>query len=76
MPFTLTSDSQFKIISGDLSFPLVYIETSKKYLLTYQSREEEDAKNKTRKIIYSYKYSEIGTSVKSPENYIKLSNFN
>ena len=57
MPFTLTSDSQFKIICGDLSNPLIYIETARKYLLTYQSREEEDQKNKTKRVIYTYKYS-------------------
>jgi hypothetical protein len=46
MPFTLTSDSKFRIISGDIEFPLIYIETSKKYLLTYQPKEpQEESKN-------------------------------
>jgi hypothetical protein len=74
MPLLPTTSSKLRIISGDPEYPLIYMETSKKYLLTYQIKEDEEGKpdNQTQRPTYTYKYAQIGSDMKSPELHVNL----
>lgn len=68
-PVILNSDNKLKIVNGDPDYPLIYLESFKKFLLTYQPKEDEEGKltNETKGIVYSHKYSHIGAESKIPD---------
>lgn len=76
MPIALTSDSKFRIVNSDLEYPLIYLEASKKFLLTYQLKEDDDSSNQTLRHSYAYKYSQIGIDSKPSVLHLSPSNNN
>lgn len=61
MPTAVLADStHFSLISGDVDYPLIYLRTPKKYLLTYQPVEEDERGNASKRVGYIYKYEAIG----------------
>lgn len=72
MPLLLNAENKLKIVSGDPEYPLIYLETSKKYLLTYQIKEEEESSNQSQRQSYTYKYAQIGSDSKTPELHMSL----
>lgn len=70
----MNSDNKLKIISGDPEYPLIYLESSKKYLLTYQLKEDDEDKsgNQTQRSVYAYRYAQIGSEPRPTELHISL----